>query len=625
MDPRLLGYYNRELQHLREMGVEFAREFPNIAGRLGLEEFECADPYVERLLESFAFLAARVQLKVDSEFPRFSQHLLDMVYPQYLAPTPSMIVVRLAPNLMEGALADGFVVPRGTVLRSNLGSGDQTSCEYRTTQPVMLWPLELTKAEYSAFLGDLGDTRVLGSKPPKAGLRLRLRATAGLTFDHLRLDSLPIFLKANDDLAMRLYEQLHGNVVAMIVRPGGSPQSWQEVVVDSPVRQLGFEDEEALLPFGPRSFQGYRLLQEYFAFPSRYMFVELAGLAPAVRRCKQAELEVIVLFDRHDAVLERAVEVSQLSLFSTPAVNLFPKQVDRIHLTDKQHEYHVVPDRTRPADFEIYQVTEVVGHGTGSEAKREFLPFYASNEQTSRDGKASYYTISRQQRVLSSRERAQGSRSSYVGSELYISLVDADEGPFRSDLRQLSVNTLCTNRDLTLHMSLRQGRTDFTLESGAPVESVRVVAGPTPPRPSHAHADITWRLISHLSLNYLSLVDHDDGQGAAALRELLMLYGEMADAPVRKQIEGIRSVASQPVARRLPLSGPISFGRGLEVAILCDETAFEGSGVFLLGAVLDRFFAKYVSINAFTETVVKSIQRGEIMRWPVRIGRRAAI
>jgi len=622
MDPRLLGYYNRELQHVREMGGEFAREFPKIAGRLGLESLECSDPYVERLLESFAFLTARVQLKIDAEFPRFSQHLLQMVYPHYLAPTPSMAVLEMQPNLSEGALADGFRVARGAVLRGLTGRGAETACEYRTAHDVTLWPLELVGAEYTSFLADLGAPR-LPSKG-KAALRLRLRAAGGLTMDHLALGELPIFLRGGDEIAMRLYELLMVHTVALVARPGSASQRESRVVADAGVRPLGFDDEQALLPYGPRCFQGYRLLQEYFAFPSRFLFFNLHGLADAVRRCTDPELEIIVVFDAPDPRLEKAVGTSQFALFCTPAVNLFPRRADRIHLTASASEYHVVPDRTRPMDFEVHAVTEVVGYGTGTDEKQEFLPFYATSDQSPADGTA-YYTVHREPRVLSTKQRTQGPRSSYVGSEVFLALVDPNEAPFRSQLKQLSVEVTCTNRDLPLHLPVGQGASDFSLEAGAPVVAIRCVAGPTPPRPSHVHGDPTWRLISHLSLNYLSLTDAADGGGASALRELLGLYGDSGDAVIHRRIEGVRSVTPKCVTRRLPGPGPAAFGRGTEVTLVCDETGFEGMGVFLLGAVLERFFSKYVSINSFTETALKTVQRGEIARWPARIGRRPLI
>lgn len=621
MDPRLLQYYNRELQYVRELGGEFAKEYPKVAGRLGLETFECADPYVERLLEGFAFLAARVHLKIDAEFPRFTQHLLEIVYPHYLAPTPSMAAVQMRPNLSEGSLSAGYKVPRGTALRSVLGRGDQTACEYRTGHDVTLWPIELEHAEYTGYSGDLTELNLRAR--PRGSLRLKLKCTAGLKFSELALDELTLFLRGSDDLPTRIYEQMMAHAVAVVARPPGRPAPWQHVVTDTPVSPVGLEDDEALLPYGPRSFQGYRLLHEYFAFPSRYLFVKLNGLGPAVRKCTGNELEIVVVTDLHDRALDGVVGAANLSLFCAPAINLFPRRADRIHLTESVPEYHVVPDRTRPMDFEVYTLKEVVGYGSNAEAEQKFRPFFARNNQTTIDEVQAYYTIQRQPRVLSAKQTMRGTRSSYVGSEVFVSLVDPNEGPYRSSLRQLAVETMCTNRDLPLHLALGQGRTDFTIESGAPIEAVRCLAGPTPPRASHAHGDTAWRLISHLSLNYLSLADGSGGgDTGSGLRELLSLYADLSDPAHRKQIDGIRSTACAGITRALPIAGPTTFGRGLEVEVTCDETAFEGSGAFLLGAVLQKFFTKYVSINSFTETVLRTVQRGEIMRWPAKLGLR---
>jgi type VI secretion system protein ImpG len=625
VDPRLLQYYGRELNYVREMGAEFAREFPKVAGRLGLDTFECADPYVERLLEGFAFLSARVHLKLDDEFPRFTQHLLEIVYPHYLAPTPSLAVVQMTPNAAEGSLAQGFPVPRGTVLRSLLGRGEQTVCEYRTAHDVTLWPLELTGAEYTSYVGDLGDLDL--PRRARGALRLQFRTTGGLKLSDLALDELTLFVRGSDELPGNIYEQILGHTMATIVRPTSRPAPWRHLVTESPVVAVGYEDEEALLPYGPRSFQGYRLLQEYFAFPARYLFVKLRGLLPAVRRNGGTELEVVLVGDADDHRLDGVVSAQNFGLYCAPAANLFPRRADRIHLTEGTNEYHVVADRTRPMDFEVHSVGEVTGFGSAADVKQVFRPFYAWNVDTTDTDAQAYYTIQRQPRLLSARQRARGARSSYVGSEVFISLVDPSEAPYPSNLRQLSVETICTNRDLPLHLTLGQGRTDFTLESGAPVESVRCLAGPTPPYASHANGETAWRLVSHLSLNYLSLIDEAGGGGgnAKALRELLSQYADISDPGVRKQIDGIRSTACAGITRALPVPGPTTFGRGLEITMTADEGAFEGAGVFLLGSVLERFFAKYVAINSFTETVLRTVQRGEIMRWRARAGLRHLI
>lgn len=622
MDPRLLQYYSRELQHIRETSAEFAQEYPKIAGRLGLDGMECADPYVERLLEGFSYLAARVQLKVDAEYPRFTQNLLESVYPHYLAPLPSMAMVQFKPNLKEGALAEGFTVPRGTALRSQMSKDAQTPCEYRTARDVTLWPIEIKSAEYlatSTAVAALGFREVRGAN---AAIRFRLKAAAGLTFDKLAIDRLPIFLHGGDKLPSLVYEELIANAIACIVQPANGSEAARKVVSKSHIKPLGFAKDEALLPYGPQSFEGYRYLQEYFAFPERFLMVELGGLVHALQQCSEDELDIFVLLKASNSDLRDVLDASNFALFCSPAINLFEKRTDRIHLTNKVSEHHIVPDRSRPLDFEVHSVTSVLGFGAGSEQRQEFQPLYSANDLRDYREDRAYYTLHREPRVLSSRQQRFGLRSSYVGSEVFLSLVDANEAPYSTELRQLSLITLCTNRDLPLQMPVGQGTTDFTLGSGAPIISARCLAGPTRPRSSPAQRDIAWQLISHLSLNYLSLINNSAEYGAAALRQLLALYGNAGDPSVQKQIEGLVSVNSRPVNRRIAGSGPIAFGRGLEVTLTMDERAFEGTGVFLLGSVLDRFLAKYVSINSFTETALTTTERGEVMRWPVRIGRR---
>jgi type VI secretion system protein ImpG len=622
VDPRLIRYYNQELHHIREMGAEFAKEYPKIAGRLGMDGIECADPYVERLLEGFAFLAARVQLKVDAEFPTFTHHLFQLVYPHFLAPTPSMAVVQFQPDLSEGALAEGFDLSRGAAIHSQLGKGDKTHCTYTIAHDMQLWPLELTEAKYfsgASALANIGVTNLTGVK---AGIRLRLRTTAGVAFDELSLDRLPLYIHAAGELPKTIYEQLLANCEGMVVRPKGGKDPWQERFDTASVCRLGFENNQALLPYTHRSFHGYRLLQEYFAFPERYLFVELRDLQRPVRRCSSTEIEIILLLNRSVSGLDSAVDEDCFLLNCSPVINLFRKTADRIHIDRGEPAFHVLPDRTRPLDFEVYSVNEVVGIGASEEDNIEFRPFYSDRETLHTDERMAYYTIHREPRMLSTKQRKMGSRASYSGSEVYLSLVDIRNAPYSSALQQLSVKTMCTNRDLPLQIPIGKSTTDFTLETGAPVESIRCVAGPTRPKPSQANGNASWKLISHLSLNYLSLVDSNEQDGAAALRELLFLYADESDAATERQIEGVKSISSRPITRRLPTTGPISFGRGLEITLNCEDGAFEGTGVYLLGSVLEEFFSRYVSMNSFTETLLRTEDRGEVARWPARIGRR---
>jgi type VI secretion system protein ImpG len=263
----------------------------------------------------------------------------------------------------------------------------------------------------------------------------------------------------------------------------------------------------------------------------------------------------------------------------------------------------------------------VTGYGAGPDAIQRFQPFYASNDLHADVESRAYYQLRRQQRVLSERQRRQGPRSSYIGSEVFMALVDAFEAPVASKLRQLGVDTLCSNRDLPLSMPVGKGKTDFSIESNAPVLAACCIVGPTSPVPSHAEGETAWRLVSHLSLNYLSLLDGDGEEGGAALKELLRLYCNPADIGSQRQIDAIKSVCATSIARRLPIPGPITFGRGLQISVLIEDAAFEGLGVFILGAVLEQFFSKYASINSFTETIIKTPRRGEVMKWPARVGR----
>jgi type VI secretion system protein ImpG len=296
---------------------------------------------------------------------------------------------------------------------------------------------------------------------------------------------------------------------------------------------------------------------------------------------------------------------------------------DRIDVSDTRARFHVIGDRTRPLDFEIYSVDQITGYGTQMDDKQVFEPFYAAKGFDAE--RRAYFTAHRSPRRLSSRELAYGTRTGYAGSEVFVSLVDADAAPYRPEIRQLSLKTLCTNRDLPLLMQTGLTNSDFVMDDNAPVEGIRAIAGPTSPRASLAEGPYTWRVVNHLSLNYLSLMDTEEGDAAAALRELLGLYGNVSDPGTRKQINSLRRVESAPITRRVHGPGQIAFARGLEIAVTMEEESIEGAGSFLLGAVLERFFAKHVSLNSFTETVIRTEEQGELKRWQARMGQRKLV
>lgn len=626
MDTRLLRHYETELAFLREMGAEFAKSYPKIASRLGMDGLEILDPYVERLLEGTAFLTARVQLELEMQYPAFTSHLLDVVFPHFLAPTPSMMVVELDPDLTNADLALGYTLARHTMLRSKTVSGAQKACQFRTSQDLHLWPVTVTQAEYIDGRGALVAAGVAQDPDARAALRLRLTRHGGLPIKELPLEDLTFFLGGQLSTGWTLYEMLCARPTMVVAKSPDRRSPWTETLA-KPVHARGLEREEALLPTPRPSFDGYRLLQEYFAMPERNLFVEVSGLAPAIARCEEDSLDLYFLIRDSRPEIAANIAPEAFKLHCVPAINLFPKRCDRVPVSERFTEYHLVPDRTAPKDFEVFSVTKVSGISKEGKNDLPLKAFYSADEMTAAGGGGeAYFTHKRHLRQRSAGEALRGLRTNYLGSESYLSVVDAQEAPFPARLGQLAVEAMVTNRDLP--MLLPNGVDNvFHLPDGGPVAAIRTLVGPTKPKPCIAQGDAAWRAVSHLSLNYLSISDDTgaEGGGAAALRELVGLYAPIGDRAMEQQLDGIVSVNTRPIVRRIHEGVLSTAVRGLEITLELDEALFEGSSVLTLASVLERFFQKYATINSFTEMVLKTQQRGEITRWSPRKGTDRAI
>lgn len=615
MDTRLLRHYENELAFMRDMGAEFADAYPKIASRLGMEGVEVLDPYVERLLEGVAFLSARVQLELEMQFPVFTSHLLEIVYPHYLSPTPSMMIAQFMPDLASSGLKTGYKIPRHTSMRSRLMEGEQTPCEFRTAHDVTMWPIEITEAEYIDSRGGLVAAGVGSNTPARAGIRLRLKRAKDANIADLQMDDLTLYLDRQSGRSWQLHELLCTQTVGLAGRSSDRRADWTVSLPDGALSQVGMTQEEALLPTPRRSFDGYRLLQEYFAMPERFLFVKLSGLLPALQKAEGSEVDIYILLGDGSRDIAPAITPAAFGLNAVPAVNLFRKRCDRVLVTSRDTEQHVVPSRTAGLDFEIYRVESVTGISGDGAADVEFRPFYSATDFTAAgEVHPAYYTQRRRMRQRSEKERLRGVRTSYLGSEVYLSLVDRGQAPYSSKLDQLAVTAMCTNRDLPMLLSVGDDNV-FHLPEGGPIKTVRTPVSPTRPNPTLAQGDTAWRLISHLSLNYLSIAQTADGSSAAALRELVGIYAPLGNRVTEKQLEGITNVSSRPIVRRMSDEVLSTAVRGIEVTIEFDETFFEGTSVYVLGAVMERFFRKYATINSFTETVLKTERRGEIARW----------
>ncbi|MEO8080319.1 MAG: type VI secretion system baseplate subunit TssF [Caldimonas sp.] len=621
MDPRLLRYYNQELRYLREMGGEFAREFPKIASRLGMDSLEVSDPYVERLLEGCAFLAARVQLKQDAEFPRLSHRLLELLYPNLLAPVPSMMVARIEPARSDPNLIKAPRIARNTQVLATPPAHTGTRCEFRTAQELQLTPLTTESAEYFRNVSDIGLTAFALPERPRCGVRVHLRLPDGMPLAKLEAQDLRFFIGGQPDVAKRLHELLTTSLVGVLAGAAGRPETRRLLDADE-VQALGFDDADAMLPVQFRMMSGLRLLQEYFAFPSRFLFFDLCGLQGVLPALPGSALELQFLFSRPGVDLDGLLEAANFSLHCVPAINLFSKRADRIALDDGQHEFHVVPERTAPLDYEVYDVLSASGFDEQGQERR-FLPLFAP-DHTPSPYLPAYYSIWREPRLLSEQSRRAGPRSGYIGSEVFLSLVDQEDAPISHTLRQLGVQTRCTNRDLPVFLLAGGTVSPFSLEAGTPVTSVRAIAGPSRPYSALQEGGVAWRLINLLSLNYLSLLDTGGGDGSAALRDLLSRLPMAAEPVQRRMIESIQKVEARPVVRRHPVAGPIAFSRGLQIEITMDELGHEGGSAVMFAAVLHQFFARHASMNSHVETMLRSLTRGELMHWRPRRGARPA-
>lgn len=617
MDPRIIDLYNEELLHLRSEAAEFAREFPDRAGALALDDKRVEDPYVERLLEGVAFLAARVRLKLDAQYPLFTQQLLDVLFPGWLDPTPSACVLRMQPDVTSGELAQGPVFPRGSVVRGGIPGNSEVRCDFQTSRDLQLLPIELVSAQYVAARPE---DAVFSQQTQRAvsSLRLELQLAGDATFADLPLDRLPLYVTGSDAYGSQLMELLGGRCLAIGISGEASSRTAQVWLPGSQLAHIGFDDSEALLPIPIRGHAGFRVLKEYAALPDKFRFVELRGLRKALAGMRTKRIYLHFHFSGVFNRLESAVKNNSIALFCVPAVNLRERQLDRVDLHPGLTEFHLRGDAMRPKDFEVIRVLNVLGGGGGSE--RRFTPIYEA-VASGRTASGSYYMLRRERRRLTQAEQV-GRSVTYAGCELYISLSEPGAAPYGRDLQYLSVRALCSNRDMPLYLKAQRADARYETVDTVPVRQIECLAGPSVPLSSPVDGFDPWVALSHLYVNYLSLFDSGAAKGAEVLRAMLGLYATVPGHFLLRQAEGLNAVSAEQITRRVPGGGPLAFGRGVAVRLSMNDRAFDGGSPFLLAAVLENYLAAHVSINSFVETQLELADRAESFQWPSRFGRR---
>ena len=608
MPDELVGYYERELGFLRQMGTEFAKKHGKIAQRLGLEPDRCEDPHVERLLEGFAFLAARIHRKLDDELPELTESLFHILYPHYVRPIPSMSVVEFHADPEQGKLTTGFRIAKDAMLYSRPVQG--IPCKFRTGFETTLWPLQVSAARWTS-----PDRLPTPVKAPQAAAACQLELTCSpdVRFDALRLQSLRFYLSGEPTLVSTLYELLFNNRLQILVRDPAKGARAQLIPLPvSALQPVGFREEESLLPFPRRSFVGYRLLQEYFAFPEKFFFVELNELDILAAAGFGRSAEIIVLIspfersDRHQ-ILEMGISAQTFRLNCTPIVNLFAQTAEPIRMDETRAEYPVVPDARRRRGMEVFSIDQVLSSNLGSEEITYFEPFYSLRHSSTGDPQRAFWRAIRRELDFED------------SSDLSISFLNLSGRGVHPEVDTLTVRCTCTNRDLPSTLPFGQASGDFELEGASIVKRVVTLHKFTPSYRLPAGKELLWRLLSHLSLNYLSLVE----EGQEALQEILRLYNFSGSSHVERQIDGIKKLASRRHFGRVISEHGIHFVRGTRVEMELDEDQFVGGGVYLFAQVIEHFLGLYVSMNSFSQLEARTQQRkGVLKEWPPRAGHR---
>jgi type VI secretion system protein ImpG len=612
VSDELLPYYQRELAFIRKMGAEFAREHPDIAAGLRLGPDACEDPHVERLIMAFAYLAARIRHKLDDDFPEITDALLGVLYPHFLAPIPSMAIVEFQLDRGQGGLVEGFRIDRGSQLETEAVDGEP--CRFRTSYPVTLWPFEITAAGLSSIASSPAFVRETAA----GVLRLELQCFAkDLTFAKLKLPRLRVFLNGQPQHVFALYELLFNNVLELtLANSGKDPQPLLLGKVN--IRPVGFEEDEWILPYPPRSFPGYRLLSEYFAFPSKFCFFDITGLSPQLLSGLGNKVELCFYLDRTAPDLEQNVSAKTFRLGCTPVVNLYQQRSEPIALTQLQTEYRLVADARRPLATEIYSVDRVIATSPRGEDV-EYHPFYSFKHSVTQKDQKTFWHATRRP----STRAETGDRVDH-GTEVYLHLVDLAFNPGAPADWTVAVETTCLNRDLPRRLPFGPGKPLLGLAEGGPLSSISCLTAPTATLRPQFRTGSLWRILSHLSLNHLSLVDREGSPDA--LREILKVYDYHDSGETRSKIDGITRVRGRRVVSRIPGDGGGGFCKGLEVEILFDEERFSDNGLFLFASVLERFLGLYTSINSFTQFIITTKQRQKVLRkWPPRTAHRALL
>ncbi len=589
-NEKLQRYYQDELAYLRQAGTEFSRKHPSIASRLYLQDDTAADPFTERLIESFAWLTSRIRRNIDSRLPLISKSILDNLYPNFSSPLPSMSIAELRPDTESGDLNTGYTVPAGTSFTCRT-PGTAAAVKFQTGWDTELHPLyvqDVAIEDTASYNFDHSGKEAISI------LRLRI-ASRDQNLSDCSLNRLRLFIHSDSYTRCRLIDLLGSSLVGVYGTNTLSNNTAPIPLQRNAFQAVGFSEDELLLPTGEYGHPAYQLLQEYFAFPDKCNFFDICGFQPQL----QGEHMDLLLAFSHPIELRLNPEIFRTCC--TPVINLFTKIAEPLRIDETTLEYRLSADKRNYASTQIHSLLSVnAAEGTTT---REVFPFFALG--TARGQDTIYYLATRR-----------SENSSLSGSELYLSFYDS-----LFDIRQPAAKSVyarvrCTNRHLA---ALLPAGTILEQEEFLPLSQAVLLQKPTPELEPRYEGETLWELVSHLTLNHLSLT-----RDVAALKELLRLYAR-ADKPGDLQfLQGITSLDSRRSVRRIGSDIWRGFARGLTLTLTIDDDFFTGRSTYAFGKVLSVFLGLYSSINSFVALELYN-QKGLLYQWQPTTGLQTAV
>ncbi|HEU19860.1 MAG TPA: type VI secretion system baseplate subunit TssF [Deltaproteobacteria bacterium] len=573
-------YYQQELINLKEQAEEFSQAHPALAPMLS---GKTSDPDVERLMEGVAFLAGMLRQKLDDEFPEIVHGLIQLIFPHYLRPIPASTIISFTP---KPNLRETITIPTGVEIASLPVEG--TPCIFRTCGSCDVHPLEISNADRLESPG----------RSPAVRLSLRLR---GMALSRWNIKRLRFYLSGDYSEATNVYFLLNRCVTRIVVKPleGGSPLHLQP----NAIVPAGFAPDDALFPYPGQSFPGYRLLQEYFILPEKFLFVDLTGLDGWKDRGDGSEFEIIFEMGRMPITMPR-IRTENFVLFVVPAINVFEHESDPVVIDHHQTEYRVRPSARRDGHYQIYAIDRVVGLVQGTVEHREYLPFAFFGQH---DDNKPVYNVTWKKSLIDQSPVVYVSVTYPPSAELVAS-------------ETLSIMLTCTNASLPENLQL--GDISQPTQNSPELTTFRNILPPTAPIQPPIGSNVLWHFLSHLSVNYLSLGRADN------IKEMLRLYifPEGRDrtkiAANMKRVNGILDIRISPIDRLV--SGCMMRGQEIRIKLRQDSFASVGD-MFLFGSVMDYFIGVYSSMNSFTQLIVEESITGEQYSWLPRIGDRYLI